>query len=192
MSSAPRGLAPRDGLGSVLVKMGRAGPPFEPRRRPQAGKSGDPRSQNADSSPRSQGAPGLRQAERRKGKCEAWRALTACGLGRCVVVDWTWAHPLTTTPQQLHGFNKSLHAKRVIITCGRGGRRLASSGFKYGSPRALPVHPLLLLHLPHGPAKEALGCREGKSSPGRACLSSAQAWSRPPSQAPRCLHGGSP
>ena len=36
MSSAPRGLAPREGLGSVLMKMGRAGPPFEPRRRPQA------------------------------------------------------------------------------------------------------------------------------------------------------------
>ena len=31
--SAPRGLAPREGLGFVLVKMGRAGPPFEPRRR---------------------------------------------------------------------------------------------------------------------------------------------------------------
>src|SRR4051812_25758301 len=30
------------------MKMGHAGPPFEPRRRPQAGKSGDPRSQNAD------------------------------------------------------------------------------------------------------------------------------------------------
>ena len=49
MSSASRGLAPRKGLGFVLVKMGRAGPPFEPCRRPQAGKSGDPRSQNADS-----------------------------------------------------------------------------------------------------------------------------------------------
>ena len=49
MSSAPRGLAPREGLESVLMKMGRAGPPFEPRRRPQAGKSGDPHSQNADS-----------------------------------------------------------------------------------------------------------------------------------------------
>ena len=48
MSSAPRGLAPREGLGSVLMKMGRAGPPFEPHRRPQAGKSGDPHSQNAD------------------------------------------------------------------------------------------------------------------------------------------------
>ena len=48
MSSASRGLAPREGLGSVLMKIGRAGPPFEPRHRPQAGKSGDPRSQNAD------------------------------------------------------------------------------------------------------------------------------------------------
>ena len=33
----------------MFMKMGRAGPPLEPRRRPQAGKSGDPRSQNADS-----------------------------------------------------------------------------------------------------------------------------------------------
>ena len=89
MSSAPRGLAPREGLGSMLVKMGRAGPPFEPRHRPQAGKSGDPRSQNADSSPRAQGAPGLGRAGRQKGKSEAPRALTACGLRRRVAVDWT-------------------------------------------------------------------------------------------------------
>ena len=33
MSSAPRGLAPREGLGSVLMKMGRAGPLLEPCRR---------------------------------------------------------------------------------------------------------------------------------------------------------------
>ena len=48
MSSAPRGLAPREGLELELMKMCRAGPPLEPRRRPQAGKSGDPHSQNAD------------------------------------------------------------------------------------------------------------------------------------------------
>src|SRR3954471_15433733 len=78
-------------LSLVLMKMGRAGPPFEPRRRPQAGKFGDPRSQNADSSPRAQGAHGLGRAERRKGKGKAPRALTACGLGRRVTVDWTWA-----------------------------------------------------------------------------------------------------
>ena len=90
MSYAPRGLAPCEGLGSVLMKMGHAGPPFEPRRRPQAGKSGDPRSQNTDSSPRVQGAPGLGRAGRRKGKGEAPRALTACGLGRPVAVGWSW------------------------------------------------------------------------------------------------------
>ena len=66
-------------------------PPAEPRRRPQAGKSGDPRYQNTDSSPWAQGAPGLGRAERRKGKYEASRALTDCSLGRRVAVDWMWA-----------------------------------------------------------------------------------------------------
>ena len=74
----------------MLMKMGHAAsPPFEPRRRPQVGKFGDPRSQNADSSPRAQGALGLGHAGRRKGNGEAPRALTACGLGRRVAVDWT-------------------------------------------------------------------------------------------------------
>ena len=73
------------------MKTGRTGPPIEPCYRPQAGKSWDPRSQNTDSSPRVQGAPGLGPAGRRKGKSEAPRALTACGLGRRVAVDWAWA-----------------------------------------------------------------------------------------------------
>ena len=47
MLSASRGLAPREGLECLLVKMGRTGPLAEPCRGPQAGKSGDPRSQNA-------------------------------------------------------------------------------------------------------------------------------------------------
>src|SRR3954463_12768102 len=76
------------------MKMGRAGPPLEPGRRPQAGKSGDPHSQNADSSPRAQGARGLGLAKKRRGKREAPRALTACGLGRRMAVDWTWASAL--------------------------------------------------------------------------------------------------
>ena len=192
MSSASRGLAPREGLDSLLMKMGRIGLLANPRHGPQAGKSRDPRSQNADSSPRAQGAPRLGRAERQKGKCEAPRALTACGLGRRVAVDGTRASPLPNDASATARIDKSLHAMRVMITCDRGGRRLASSGFKYGTPRALPVHPLLLLLLPHGPAKEALGRREGKSSPGRACLSPAKARSRPPSQAPRGLRGSSP
>ena len=49
MSSASRGLAPREGLESLLVKMGHTGPLTEPRHGPQPGKSGDHRSQNAGS-----------------------------------------------------------------------------------------------------------------------------------------------
>ena len=47
-SSASRGLAPREGLELLLVKPGRTGPLVEPRRGPQAGKSGYPRYQNTD------------------------------------------------------------------------------------------------------------------------------------------------
>ena len=39
---------PREGLECLLVKMGRTRPLEEPHRRPHAGKSGDPRFQNAD------------------------------------------------------------------------------------------------------------------------------------------------
>mgnify|MGYP000896335074 CR=1 FL=1 len=94
MSPASRGLAPREGLECLLVKMGRTRPLVEPRRGPQAGKSGDPRSQDADSSPRAQGALGLGFEAKPKGKCGAPRAPTACGLGRRVAIDWTWAAPL--------------------------------------------------------------------------------------------------
>ena len=48
MSSASRGLAPCEGLELGLMKTGHTGPPLEPRRRLQEGKSGDPRSQNPD------------------------------------------------------------------------------------------------------------------------------------------------
>ena len=67
-----------------------------PRATPQAAgrQVWGPHSQNADSSPRAQGTPGLGRAGRRKGKSEAPRVLTACGLGRRMAVDWTWASPL--------------------------------------------------------------------------------------------------
>ena len=78
MSSASRGLTPREGLELLLLKLGRTGPLMEPRRRLQAGKSGDPRSQNADSSPQAQGALGLGFKAKRKGKCGAPRAPIAC------------------------------------------------------------------------------------------------------------------
>ena len=80
MSSASRGLAPHEGLECLLVKMGCTRPLEEPRCGLQAGKSGDPRSQNADSSPRAQGALRLGFEAKPRGKCEAPRAPTACGL----------------------------------------------------------------------------------------------------------------
>ena len=64
MSSASRGLAPREGLECLADEDGPYRPAAQPHRGPQAGKSGDPRSQNADSSPRAQGACGLGFAAR--------------------------------------------------------------------------------------------------------------------------------
>ena len=64
MSSASRGLAHREGLEWLLVKMDHTRLLDEPRPGPQAGKSGYPRSQNADSSPGAQGTPGLGLAEK--------------------------------------------------------------------------------------------------------------------------------
>ena len=81
MSSASRGLAPREGLELLLLKLCRTGPLMEPHHGPQVGKSGDPWSQDADSGPRAQGAHGLGLAEKRRDEHEASRALTACGLG---------------------------------------------------------------------------------------------------------------
>ena len=55
MSSSSQGLAPRKGLECLLVKMGHTGSRVEPRHGPQAGKSGDPRSKNADTWVKNQG-----------------------------------------------------------------------------------------------------------------------------------------
>ena len=93
MTSTPQGLAPHEGLELVLMKMGHAGPPLEPRRRPQAGKSRDPRSQNADSSPQaprrartwlSGEAKDLKVMETRLSAFWEWGSpnLPACGLRR--------------------------------------------------------------------------------------------------------------
>ena len=80
MPSASQGLAPREGLERWLMKMGRARPLVEPRPRPQVGKSGYPRSQDADSSPWAQGVLELGFEAKPKGKCGAPRAPTTCGL----------------------------------------------------------------------------------------------------------------
>ena len=116
-------------LNALLMKMGLTGPLAQPRRGPQAGKSGDPYSQNAGSSPQAQGALGFGFVVKPKIKCGAPRAPTACGLGRLVAIDWMWASPLPHATSATARFDESLlHAKGVMITCDRGGRWLASLG----------------------------------------------------------------
>ena len=68
-------------LNTLSMKMGRTGLLAQPRHGPQAGKSRDPHSQNADSSPWAQGALGLGFAAKPRVKLEAPRAPKACGLG---------------------------------------------------------------------------------------------------------------
>ena len=95
------------------MKTGCTGPLVEPRRGPQAGKSGDPHSQNIDSSSRAQGMLGLGLAAKPKGKCGAPRAPTACGLGRHVATGWTWASPLPHAASATSRLDESLlHAKK--------------------------------------------------------------------------------
>ena len=74
-------------LNALLMKMGHTGPLSEPRRGTQAGKSGDPSSQDADNSPRGQGVLGHGFEAKPTGKCGAPQAPTAYGLGRRMVVD---------------------------------------------------------------------------------------------------------
>ena len=81
MSSDSRGLAPREGLERLLLKMGRTRPLSEPCPGPQAGKSMDPRSQDTDSSPRAQGTLTVGFKVKPRGKCGVPRAPTACNLG---------------------------------------------------------------------------------------------------------------
>ena len=86
MSSASRGLAPREGLECLLVEMGRTGPLVEPCRGPQAGKSGDPHSQDADSSPEPKARSDLasrrsqRASAQRRGPQEPAAFVDACRL----------------------------------------------------------------------------------------------------------------
>ena len=131
MSSALRGLAPREGLGRLLVKTGCTGPRVEPRRGAQAGKSGDPRSQDADSSPRAQGALGLGFEAKPKGKGEAPQAPTARGLADAWRLTGRGRPHFPTLPRQLPDLTSPCGMQRnIIITCDCGDCRLAFSCYK--------------------------------------------------------------
>ena len=80
----PARLGPSQGSWVCVGEDGLCWAPFEPRCRPQAGKSGDPHFQNTDNSSRSQGVLGLGLAAKPKGKCGAPWAPKACGLDRRV------------------------------------------------------------------------------------------------------------
>ena len=66
----PTRLGPSRGSWVCVGEDGPCWASFEPHRRPQAGKSGDPHSQNADSSPRAQGVLGLGLAAKSKESAE--------------------------------------------------------------------------------------------------------------------------
>ena len=83
---------------------------------PQEGKSGDPRSQDIDSSPRAQGTLGLGFEAKPKGKCGAPRALTACGLVRRVAIDGPWASLLPHAASATVQLDETLlHAERITL-----------------------------------------------------------------------------
>lgn len=94
MSSASRGLAPREGLVLLLLKLARTRPLVEPHRGQQAGKFGYPCSEDADSNLRAQGTLELGFEAKPKCKRRAPRAPTAYGLGRRMAIDGTWVPPL--------------------------------------------------------------------------------------------------
>ena len=86
MSPSSRGLAPREGLVLLMLKLGRTRPSMKPCGGPQAGRAGYPQIQDAESSPRGHGVLGLGFQAKPKGKCEASWALTAYGLDDA----WRW------------------------------------------------------------------------------------------------------
>ena len=131
MSSASRGLAPREGLDSLLMKMGHTGLIAKPRRGPQAGKSGDPRSQNADSSPQAQGTLGIGFEASPRVKCGAPRAPTAYDLGRRMAIDWTWASPLPHAASTTARLDESLlHAEKLSLPVIMEAGSWSPSGYK--------------------------------------------------------------
>ena len=196
--SASRGLDPREGLGCLVDEDGPYGLLAWPCCGPQAVMSRDPRSQNADSSPRAQGALRLGFTAKPRVKFGALRAPKACGLGRRVAVDWTWASPLPHAASATARLDKSLrHARKSIITCDRGKRRLAFSFYKWGGGGALVAHLflacLLLCSIAcsaiDGATKEVLCHRERKGPSRGPWIPGAQARPRPSAQAcrdPRC------
>ena len=102
-SSASRGLAPREGLVLLMLKLGHTRALMEPLHGPQAGKSRYPGYQNADSRPQDQGVLGLGFEAKPKGKCEASQAPIACGPPRGFIDGLVWPSFNTNTARPSRG-----------------------------------------------------------------------------------------
>ena len=131
MSSASRGLAPRDGLGCLLVKMGRTSPleshavgrkhaslgtpvPRTPTVAPR------PKARSDLASRRSQRVSAERRGPQQPAALvDAWRLI---GRGRL---------RFPTLPRQLPDLmSPCCMQRKIIVTCDRGDRRLAFSSYK--------------------------------------------------------------
>ena len=98
----------------LMLKLGHTGPLTEPSHGLQVGKSRHPRSQDTDSSPRAQGALELGFEAKPKDKGGAPRALTACGLSRCVALDGTWASLLPHAASATFDLTRACCMQKII------------------------------------------------------------------------------
>ena len=151
MSSASRGLAPREGLDSLLMKMGRAGLPAKPRRGPQAGKSGYPGSKKLAVAlrPKAHSDLASRRSQRARAKrrgpqspadrADAWRLM---GHGRLHFPMLPRQLPDLTSPCCMQ---KGLSLPAIVEAGG-----WPPSGYKWGEGQ-IPRRPSLPITLDSSP-----------------------------------------
>ena len=118
-----------------------------------------------------------------------------------MAVDWTWASPLPHAVSATARLDKYLrHARKTIITCDRGRRRLAFSCYKWGGGGAPVAHLSFSCSLLCSIACDAIDgatqevlCRRERKGPSRGPqLPGAQARPRPSAQARRDPRRGPP
>ena len=131
MSSAPRGLAPREGLELGLMRTGRTGPLVSNAACCKQASLGTPvpRTPTVAPGPKARSALASRRSQRASAECrgpqqpaaplDAWRLI---GRGRLRFPTLPRQLPDSTSPCCMQ--------RKIIITCDRGGRRLAFSRYK--------------------------------------------------------------
>ena len=156
----------------MVLKLGRTRPSMQPHGAPQAGRAGYPRIQDTDSSPLAQGVLGLGFEAKPRGKCGAPRALTTCGLDDAWRLMGRGRLHFPMPSRLLFNLTDQCGMQKIIMARGRGGRRLASLGYKCGGGAEPPRHLSFVFLSPasspslscfHGAAEEVFGGREGES-----------------------------